>query len=50
MVPPYPLPHSRPGGKPTLRGQGMGVSQEGWARLSSGVNLPNAFDVGGSDW
>lgn len=43
-------PTPQPGGKAALRGQGMGVSHEGWARLLSAVNLHKAFDVGGSDW
>lgn len=43
-------PTPEPGGKAALRGQGMGVSHEGWAGLLSAVNLHRAFDVGGSDW
>lgn len=40
----------QPGEKAAGRGQGMGVSHEGWARLLSAVNLHRAFDVSGSDW
>lgn len=49
LVPPF-LPRHRQVGKAEFRGQGMGVSHEGWAILLSAVNLHKAFDVGGSGW